>query len=127
MRYIFALITLSLAACSSMPPIALQSGEINHVVLVWLKTPGKDEHRADLLARAKELTAIPGVLSVEGGVVVPSTRSTVDSTFDVGFVIRMRDQDTLNSYANNPIHQKLVKEVLLPVTSQYLIYDIKTP
>ena len=41
-----------------------RAGEINHVVLVWLKDPGNESQRQQLIERSKQFTQIPGVLHV---------------------------------------------------------------
>ena len=99
-------------------------GEIQHVVIIWLKQPADVEARHKLIERSYEFRKIPGVKSVAAGSVVPSDRKNVDSTFDIGVVITFEDEEALRAYDQNPIHQQAVKEVLMPLAARVVIYDI---
>lgn len=100
-----------------------RAGEVEHVVLVWLKEPGNASQRAQLVETTKTFAAIPGVKSVSSGVPLASDRKVVDDSFDLGLVIRFRDQAALAAYETHPVHAKAVKEVLLPVTKKLVVYD----
>ena len=75
------------------------AGPIHHVVIAWLKTPGDTEARARILEASRTLENIPGVLRVGRGVVLPSERAVVDSSFDGGFVITRADRAARAAYA----------------------------
>jgi len=98
---------------------------VTHVVLCWLKQPGNSADRHKLIMESVRLEQIPGVANVLAGVPVPSTRPVVDSSYDVAFVITFRNESSLQSYQDHPIHKKAVSEVLRPLTAKILIYDIK--
>ena len=93
----------------------------------WLKTPGDTEARAQILEASRTLENIPGVLRVGRGVVLPSERAVVDSSFDVGFVITLEDRAALAAYASHPLHQALLAETLRPVVARYVVYDLAAP
>ena len=83
-----------------------------------------DAYRQKLIAAAKKLkTEIPEVETVTVGQMLPSKRAVVDSTYDVGFVMRFASQAALDSYEQNPIHQKAVKEQLQPMAKKVQVYD----
>ncbi|MBX7212130.1 MAG: Dabb family protein [Verrucomicrobiaceae bacterium] len=113
-----------LSSCSSCPFSGSQRGKIAHTVFVWLKKPGDQGDRQKLIAAAKKLkTEIPEVETVTVGQMLPSKRPIVDSTYDVGFVMRFANQAALDRYEQNPIHQKAVKEQLLPMAKKVQVYD----
>ena len=119
---------LFLIACWFAPVFAhaaeSNDGPIHHVVIAWLKKHGDEADRKKVLEACKGLEAIPGVVSVVGGAVLPSKRSVVDSSFDIGLVITVEDNKALSSYVKHPIHQKVLKETLKPLLERYVVYDL---
>jgi hypothetical protein len=102
---------------------APQSGQVEHVVMVWLKHPGDAHERAKLVEASRQLKDIPGVISVSGGTPIPSKRPIVDATFDVGFVIRFENAAAMTAYLTHPIHVKLTNEVLTPASRKVVVHD----
>ncbi len=122
MRLILALvILLGFCGCRSTAPAP---GRVEHLVFCWLKEPGKTEARQQLIDTAKKLGDLPGVLSIRAGTAVPSARPIVDSTFDVGIVISFDSVASMEAYLVHPRHQEAVKNILKPLTSKVLVYDI---
>ena len=109
--------------CASMRPSA--GGEIDHVVIVWLKDHGNAQQRQQMIDRSKTFTQIPGVLSVSVGTCLPSTRPVVDSSYDVALVMRFADERALHEYDQHPIHKKAVQELLAPLAAKFVIYDFR--
>ena len=109
------------AAAAAVAP----AGQVTHVVLCWLKTPGDDAAARRIIQTSEDFRRLPGVLSVTAGRPVPSTRPVVDSTFDVGVVITFRDEAAMAAYESSPTHTRAVKEVLQPLTVKLKIYDVK--
>jgi hypothetical protein len=102
-----------------------KSGEIEHVVICWLKDHGNAQQQQQLIDASQDLKKIPGVLDLRIGHALPSTRPVVDSTYDLGLVIRFRDEASLRAYEHHPIHQKLVRELLRPLTGRIVVYDFR--
>jgi len=99
-------------------------GNVSHVVLVWLKHPGNASDRAKVIEAAKDFRGrIPGLLAMSIGEPLPSPRPVVDSSFDVGIVMRFETPHALEAYEKNPIHQKAVKEVLAPLAAKIVVHD----
>ncbi|MEN9358979.1 MAG: hypothetical protein RL095_514 [Verrucomicrobiota bacterium] len=122
MRLIFALtILLAFSSCRSADP---NSRPVEHLVFCWLNQPGNEAGRQRLIATAKELADLPGVLSVRAGTAVPSERPIVDASFDVGIAIRFDSVASMQAYLTHPRHQEAVKTVLKPLTRKVLVYDI---
>ena len=54
-----------------------------------------------------------------------SERAIVDDSFDVGIIVKVRDEKGLNEYLDHPIHQKAKKDTLLPLVDRVLVYDFE--
>ncbi|QOV88476.1 Dabb family protein [Humisphaera borealis] len=106
---------------------AARSGQISHVVVMWLKKPGDAAARKKLLDLGETFKTIPGVLDVTGGEVVKSDRAVVDSSYDIAFVVTFKDAEGLKGYGPHPVHQKAVEEVVKPNVERYIVYDFVTP
>jgi len=98
---------------------------IHHFVLCWLKEPGNLDHRRQIIETSETFRRIPGVLEARAGVAVPSDRSIVDDSFDVGILIVVRDKESLSSYLEHPLHQRAKKDTLIPLVDKILVYDFK--
>jgi len=109
------------AGCASLRPAS--GGQIEHIVVVWLKEPGNETQRQQLIERSKTFTQIPGVLRVSAGTVLPSNRPMVDSSFDVAVVFTFASEQALRDYDQHPIHKKAVQELLAPLSAKVVIYD----
>lgn len=101
-----------------------QPGNVTHVVLLWLKKKDDAAERAKIIATAKSFRhTIPGILAMSVGEPLPSERPIVDSSFDVGLVIRFESKAAMNAYEKNPIHVKAANEVLKPAAKKIVVYD----
>ncbi len=118
------MLLLSLTACSHMHEAHHAPIGVSHVVICWLKQPGNEAQRQELIDASNTLKQIPGVISIRAGRPIPSTRPVVDSSFDVAIVVMFQDEAALRAYEKNPVHLKAVNEVLNPLTAKRLIYDI---
>ena len=116
-------------SCTTIEPsesrrrMEIPQGAVTHVVVVWLKTPGNEGARAQLIEASKRFEEIPGVLRVTAGRPLPSTRPVVDSSFDVAVMILFRDRQAMNDYEVHPLHAQAVEEILKPLAGRVLIYD----
>ena len=120
------LMTLSLASCAKILYAPMyQTGSVSHVVVCTLKNHGNEADRMKLIEAARELRKINGVFDVEVGTVLPSDRPVVVGDYDVAMVVFFRDASYMQKYLTDPIHVKLVKEVLEPLTdmSKTKVYD----
>jgi hypothetical protein len=99
------------------------AGQVDHCVFIWLKHKGNADDRTRLEEACKDLAQIPGVVSVISGDSLKSRRSIVDSSFDVGVVVRFESAEAMEAYLKNPIHVKLTREVLYPMTKKLEVHD----
>ncbi len=103
---------------------APHAGQVEHCVFIWLKHKGNAGGALAKLEEAcKDLAQIPGVVSVISGDSLKSKRSIVDSSFDVGVVVRFESAEAMEAYLKNPIHVKLTREVLYPMTKKLEVHD----
>lgn len=116
-----------LSSCNTCPFAGSQHGKVNHAVFVWLKKPGNAADRQKLIDAAKMLKRdIPDVEALTVGPMLPSKRPIVDSTYDVGFVMRFANQAAMDRYEQSPTHQNAVKNVLMPMVRKIQVYDFMT-
>jgi hypothetical protein len=99
------------------------SSHVQHVVIGWLNEPGNAEARHKVIAASYAFAEIPGVLSVSAGPSLPSERAVVDSSYDVGVVITLKDATALATYLEHPKHKQAVKDVLQPLIKKMIVYD----
>jgi Stress responsive A/B Barrel Domain len=135
MKYTFALgllALISLASCqstqnaeSSQSLKPNQPPQVEHVVLLWLKNPADTVGRQRIIDASKTFTQIPGVLSVSVGKAIPGQSPAIDSTFDVGIVIRFKNHQALLDYNPHPIHKKAADEILIPQIKSIKVYDVE--
>jgi len=118
------LMTLSLASCAKILYAPMyQNGSISHVVVCTLKNHGNEADRNKLIDAARELRKINGVSDIEVGTCLPSDRPIVVGDYDVAMVVFFRDESYMKKYLADPMHVKLAKEVLEPLTSKIVVYD----
>jgi len=96
-----------------------------HVVLCWLKEPGNEMHRKQIIEITKTFQKIPGVIEAQAGEVVMSDRDIVDDSYDVGILIVTKNENELQKYLDHPIHQRAKKDVLVPLVDKIVVYDFK--
>ena len=116
---------LLLGGCSQMPVASHASGGVNHLILIWLKDGGNPEHRYQIIEATRALQQLPGVISVRVGSVIPSNRSVVDDSFDVGVHMLFSDQQSMERYSANPEHVRIVNQLVMPLTKRLVIYDFE--
>lgn len=104
-------------------PGAQAAGEIQHVVVFWLKRPQNSEDRAKVARASKELGALAGVLRVEVGDALPVRRPKLEQAFDMCAVFTFRDRAALKRYAESPEHRAVVESVLKPLVQRYVVFD----
>lgn len=115
-----------LLACAALPVQANGTDEtVEHVVVVWLKSPGNAEHRRRIITASEVLREIPGVTGLRTGEVIQSDRSIVDSSFDVALIVSFADQAAMQTYLTHPVHVELVEHTLKPLVDKILVYDFR--
>ncbi len=111
-----------LVGCATAPPKPADR-PVTHVVVCWLKNPGDAAARARVVAGARELDRIPGVLRVQSGECIPSNRPAVVADYDVAVVMEFANERALRAYEQHPAHLAAVRDVLLPLVARYQVFD----
>ena len=101
------------------------SSAVSHIVFVWAKEDASKEDIAAMISRAEMLSKIAGVNSIKVGTAVPSDRSTVDDSYDVGITLSFDTVDAMRSYLKHPEHIKYVSTYVKPYAENLLVYDIE--
>ena len=124
MRNLLLLFLVTTVGCASTqthesgPPIV-------HVVVCWLNQPGDAQARQRVIDTSRGfLKTIDGLERVQAGAVHPTTRPTADSSFDVAIVMTFRDAAALDAYETSEAHRRALREVLHPLVSKLVSYDI---
>jgi len=126
MKYLSVLTPLLLFGCVSIEIDSSRKDKaLHHVVLCWFKEPGNIEARERIVEVTKTFRNIPGVLEARAGQVIPSDRSIVDDSFDIGILIVVADAKSLTEYLEHPIHRKAKRDVLVPLVSKIIVYDFQ--
>lgn len=95
---------------------------ITHVVVFWTDAP-LEENRAKLLAGAKLLGDIPGVLNFRVGSALPSPRGAVDDSFSVAISMDFETQADADTYQDHPLHHEFIKNYIGSVAKRFVVYD----
>jgi hypothetical protein len=114
--------TMVLALFITMPLHA----DIYHVVICWLKNPNNHADKAKLITTTQKLQNIKGVESIQVGNMVPSKRKIVNSSYDIGIIFQFKTKKAMKNYLNDPLHKKALQEVVVPLTSNVIVYDFET-
>ena len=96
---------------------------IVHVVLVWLKEPGNEDHISRIIDATRTFSNIPGVEEVSVGKPVPSERRGVDDSFDVGLYMIFSSQAAMEEYLVHPDHVAAQQTILRPLVRKVIVYD----
>jgi len=118
-----AAVLLPSCATTRIAPPA-KSGTVDHVVMLWQKRPGNAADTKALRDAAVNLRDIPGILFIDHGTPLQSSRDVVDDSFDVGYVMRFDSAASLHAYDTHPAHVEQVEKVIRPLTRKVVVYDI---
>jgi hypothetical protein len=108
-------------SCSHLP--ANRPGEIQHVVLVWLRERGDAAQRQKIMDAAQSFRRIPGVHDLVVGECLPGNRPIIDSTYDVAISMRFADAAAMQRYIDHPDHRAAADTILKPLSREVRVYD----
>jgi outer membrane murein-binding lipoprotein Lpp len=98
-------------------------GQVQHIVIAWLKEPGNAAQRRELIEASRQLAAIPGVVRVSAGEPLPQRRPVEDDSYDVAVVITFSSRAALDAYQEHPEHLRATEQVLRPLVRRIVVYD----
>jgi len=126
-RVVFNLaIIFAVISCASSGEKELSDDKVVHVVLLWLKEPGNNQHIQKIIDTSYKLHEIPELIKLRVGKSIPSDRKIVDDSFDVGLYMTFNNEEDMQLYLDHPKHKEIVKSVLKPLVSRILVYDFVT-
>jgi hypothetical protein len=96
-----------------------------HTVFLWLKKPGDEQHRRQLLIASNKLRSIDGVLDIRFGEMIESGRDIVDDSFDVGIYFYFSDVAAMNRYLVHPLHKATVEQDIKPLVERIVVHDFQ--
>ncbi len=125
MRIYISIIILcvTLSACTSTATTNVQENTVVHVVLIWLKESGNQEHIQQVIEVSRQLKEISDIQEMRVGKSIPSDRKIVDDSFDVGLYMVFDNLEDLEGYLVHPEHKKAVTDVLKPLSIKIQVYD----
>lgn len=97
----------------------------SHIVIFWTdpKQPGAAD---ELVALARTLLRpIPGIVHFHVGRMVPSSRSVVDQSYQVGLNLQFKDKKAHDEYQTHPRHIEFVEKFFKRLCLKALIYDFE--
>ena len=94
-----------LAGCATPGQPETTAGQVQHIVVCWLKPDGD---REAVLHTANEFAKLPGVLDVTAGYKLTSAMPMVDSSYDVGIVVTFDGESALHAAEKDPILQGII-------------------
>ena len=120
---IFLAVSLLLAASTVIAEIG--SKGVIHTVFLWLKNPGDDRQRTQLIRATERLRTIPGIVELRLGEAVASDRDIVDDSFDVGIYFYFSDLAAMQRYLVHPTHKAVVERDIRPVVDRIVVHDFE--
>jgi D-alanyl-D-alanine dipeptidase len=118
---------IPIVPASADPAGAVSSGQVEHIVLVWLKRPGNEADKAKLIRASEGLRLGTGLIrAARYGGPLSSDRPEVDDSFDLALLMTFASSADLGRFATDISHRKAIEEVLRPLAAKVRIHDIVT-
>jgi hypothetical protein len=94
---------------------------VEHIVLFRMKE-GATEEQGQAMCRALNTLKedIPGVLEVLAG---KNETPRTGGGYEYVLVVRLRDRAALAAYGPHPAHQRIIREVIEPISSERIAID----
>lgn len=113
---------LTPTTAAAAPPAAA----LVHHVFFWLRNPGAEADRAQLIAGLATLRAIPVIRTLLIGVPAPTeNRDVVDASYDVSELMYFDNAVDQKAYQDHAIHQAFVKSCG-HLWQRVVVYDMQT-
>lgn len=119
------ILCIALLACVVTAAEKTQDNTVIHIVLIWLKDQGNQEHIQQVIDGSNQLREIPGLQEMRVGKSISSDREIVDDSFDVGLYMVFKNEIYLQRYLVHPVRQSVVKKVLIPLSKKIRVHDFE--
>ena len=115
------LLAAMLASCTTPDS---EAGQVDHVVLMWLKDPD-DRDALEQIERTGRgfVGQIPGLTWVSFGRPLLDADG-IDNDYHAAFVMNFEDLEALAAYDQHPVHRKAVDELLAVHVERIQVYDV---
>lgn len=115
------------AAVAAITPALLienKQEQIVHHVFFWLKNPGSEADKQELITGIKSLKPIPQIKKLLIGTpAATEKREVVDSSFDVSELVYFNSVKDQNAYQVHPLHKAFVDKYS-HLWKKVIVYDI---
>lgn len=95
----------------------------SHIVIFWTDPKLPDAADAVVAGAERYLKGIPGIVHFHVGKMVPSHRSVVDQSYQVGLNIVFASRQAQDEYQSHPAHLEFVEKVFKPNCRPPRVYD----
>ena len=99
----------------------MQAAFIHHVFF-WLKEPANLQHINQLKEGLQKLSAVTTIRSFRIGKPAATSRTVIDSTYDISWLISFDTAADQDSYQVDPVHLNFVKECA-HLWTKVVVYD----
>jgi len=97
----------------------------SHVVIFWTDPNNPDATNQLMDGANKYLRPIPGVLQLYIGRMVPSHRSVVDQSYQVGLNVLFETKKAQDDYQVHPLHVEFLEKVFKRLCKKVVVYDFE--
>ena len=125
LQLVVVTLAISILLASNLTSAEFSNQGVIHTVYLWLKKPGDQQHRHQLLYASDRLRSIPGVLDIRFGESIASDRDIVDDSFDVGIYFYFKDVEAMNAYLRHPVHISVVEQRIKPLVNRITVHDFE--
>ena len=126
-KIVLHIVLFTLLSLQTNAVFAEKSKPITHVIIIWLKEPGNEQHREKLVKASKLLDNLPGIIHRHVGVVRPSDRKIVDDSFDIAISVTLESEKALTAYLKSPKHTQILHDHIKPLVDKTVAYDFISP
>ena len=111
------------AAAGACHSTAASKGDVDHIVLIWLKDPSDTAARDRIETAAREFVGqIPGLLSVSIG--RPLIDGVPDDSYHTALLMNFTDREALKAYEAHPVHVEAAEKVLQPHMERVQVVNV---
>ena len=93
-----------------------------HHVYFWLKNPGNEEDKAQLVAGLRKLSVVETIDSFHIGQPADTDREVIDRSYAVSWLLLFRNKADQDVYQVHPLHLKFIEECS-HLWQKVIVYD----
>ncbi len=119
---ILIILSISLLSCTTLA-VNKTEKQVVHVVLIWLKAPGNEQHIERIINTTHQLKEIEEIKQLRIGKSISSNRKIVDDSFDIGLYMIFDSNEAMQNYLIHPIHKHAVRTIIKPLAVKIRVHD----